>query len=269
MSLNALYWNAIFDKLLDPYEVKARLFPSLLVLSPAILFLILLYGRTSPAVVGLSAVLTTCGGPYLLSSFVRTWGQRAQDRLILVWGAQPSTIILRHRDTILPLHTRLRYHELIMSRLGVIMPSFEYEQSNPAAADQSYAAAADALRPLTNDRKAFPFIFKELVAYGFNRNAYGSRWVGFSIAVIIALLTLQQSRAIRLISPYIFVSSIDNVNALILIFAFVMALLWCAHFTADTVRLSGFNYSRRLWEALDKVAKKTSRKPRKTGEPTN
>ena len=103
-------WTVNFDKMLDPYDVKARLFPGLLVLLPALLFLGLLYGTKSPLVVGLSAVLGTCGGPYLLANFVRTWGQRAQDRLFQEWGAPPSTIILRHRDTTLPSQTKLRYH---------------------------------------------------------------------------------------------------------------------------------------------------------------
>jgi hypothetical protein len=260
-------WTTIFDKLLDPYEVKARLFPGLLVLLPVILFFVLFYGATSPAVASLGTVLATCGGPYLLSSFVRTWGQRAQDLLIKEWGAQPSTIMLRHRDTMLSQQTKLRYHALATSRLGVVMPTVEEEQSNPATADRSYAAAADALRPLTNDRKAFPFVFKELVAYGFNRNAYGSRWVGLFVAVFTILAALQHAKALLLVSPYLDVSRIDNAHVLVLVLVSGIALLWCAHFTADTVRLSGFSYSRRLWEALDLIAKKPRRKPRSTPAP--
>lgn len=79
-------WSAVFAKLLDPYDFKARLFPGLLVLLPAIVFLVLVYGPKHPLVVALSSVLATCGGPYLLVSFVRTWGQRAQDRLNAKWG---------------------------------------------------------------------------------------------------------------------------------------------------------------------------------------
>lgn len=259
-------WTAIFNKLLDPYEVKARLFPGLLVLLPAILFFALLYGSRSPAVAGLGAILATCGGPYLLSSFVRTWGQRAQDRLIRDWGAQPSTIMLRHRDTTLSRQTKTRYHALAAARLGIIMPSVEDEQSNPSAADQSYTAAADALRPLTNDRKEFPFVFKELVAYGFNRNAHGSRWVGLAVAIIAVFAALLHANALSLETTYLDVSAIDNPHVIVLVIASGTAFLWCAHFTADTVRLAGFSYSRRLWEALDQVAKKPQRKSRKTPE---
>lgn len=262
-------WTAIFEKLLDPYEVKARLFPGLLVLLPAIVYFVVLYGAENPVVAGLGAALVTCGGPYLLSSFVRTWGQRAQERLIHEWGGQPSTILLRHRDLTLPEETKLRYRELISSRLGIAMPSKEEEEADPARADESYAAAADALRPRTNDRKVFPFVFKELVAYGFNRNAYGSRWIGLGVAILVVVAALYHARGITLVFPYLDLPRIDYAHTVVAVLAIAMGLLWCLHFTADTVRLSGFSYSRRLWEALDKMAKKSTRRPRKEAVDAN
>lgn len=261
-------WISIFDKLLDPYDVKARLFPGLLVLLPAILYLALLFGTKSPAVVGLSTVLVACGGPYLLASFVRTRGQRAQESLFQRWGAQPSSMLLRHRDTTLPAQTKRRYHELAASRLGVSMPSAEEELRDPVHADLAYAAAADALRPLTNDRKAFPFVFKELVAYGFNRNAHGSRWVGLSVAVVTIVATLAQSGAVHLQPAGWDASALDNAHIVVLVSALAMVILWCAHFTGETVKLAGFSYAKRLWEALDQVPKKPSRVQRKTSEST-
>jgi hypothetical protein len=256
-------WTAISDKLLDPYDVRARLFPGLLILLPAILYLALLHGTKSPLVVGLSSVLVACGGPYLLSSFVRTWGQRAQDRLFRRWGASPSTVLLRHRDETLPAPTKRRYHELAATRLGIQMPSVEAEQGNPGEADQAYAAAADALRPLTNDRKAFPFVFKELVAYGFNRNAYGSRWVGLCVAAGALIATLLHANALRTVQPFVNASALDVAHAVVLVSASAMAVLWCAHFTAETVKLAGIGYAKRLWEALEKIPKKALRPQRK------
>lgn len=259
-------WTAISDKVLDPYDVRARLFPGLLVLLPAILYLALLYGTKNPVVVGLSSLLVACGGPYLLSSFVRTWGQRAQDRLYRHWGAQPSTILLRHRDATLPALTKQRYHKVAAARLGAAMPSPEEELKDPTNADLAYAAAADALRPQTNDRKAFPFVFKELVAYGFNRNAHGSRWMGLGVAVITIGVTLAHAGAFSLQLPYWRTPELANAEIIVLVSAFVMAILWCAHFTEETVRLAGVSYAKRLWEALDQLPKRPSRVVRKPSE---
>jgi hypothetical protein len=252
-------WSALFERLLDPYDVKARLFPGLLVLVPAIAFLVLLYGPQSPAVVGLAAVLSSCGGPYLLASFVRTWGQHAQDRLFQKWGAQPSTMLLRHRDNMLPLQTKLRYHKLVESRLAVALPTAEEEQRNPSAADLAYAAAGDALRPLTTDRKAYPFIFKELVAYGFNRNAYGARWVGLTVAVLTLLASALHAGALRLSPITVDPAALDNPHIMVMVLGFGMASLWCMHFTMGTVRMAGFSYAKRLWEALEKIQRRPSR----------
>ena len=113
---------------------------------------------------------------------MRTWGQRAQDRLFRQWGGQPTTLSLRHRHDHLPPLTKERYRELAALRLGIALPTDKEEEEDPAKADQACVAASDALRPLTNDQRAFPFVFKELVAYGFNRNAHGSRWVGLAVA---------------------------------------------------------------------------------------
>lgn len=258
-------WISALGRLLDPYELRARLFPGLLVLSPAIAFLALLYGNKNPLIVALSTVMATCGGPYLLSSFVRSWGQRAQDRLHREWGAQPSTILLRHRDNQLPRLTKLRYHELVASQLALIVPSADEERQDPVHADQVYASASDALRPLTSDSRAFPFIFKELVAYGYNRNAYGSRWVGFGVALATIVATLLHAGALRLEQPLFTQSGLDAAHILVLLVAACLAVLWCAHFTAETVKLAGFSYAKRLWEALEKVPKRGTRVQRKRG----
>ena len=259
MKASDVDWSALFEKLLDPYDVKARLFPGLLVLLPAIAFLVLLYGRQSPAVVGLTAVLSSCGGPYLLASFVRTWGQRAQDRLFQEWGAQPSTIMLRYRDSMLPLQTKLRFHSLIESRLAVVMPTVEEEQRSPDAADVAYAAAGDALRPLTNDRRKHPFVFKELVAYGFNRNAYGSRWVGLTVAMLTLLAAALHAGALRLSPITIDLAALDNPHIMVMVLGLSMACMWLLHFTSATVRMAGFSYAKRLWEALETIQRRPSR----------
>ncbi|MEJ5896856.1 hypothetical protein WIT60_08345 [Aquabacterium sp. G14] len=253
-----------FSKILDAYDLTARLLPGLLVLLPAILSIALLYGAKNLIAVTLASVLGACGGPYLLSSFVRTWGQRAQDRLFRQWGGQPTTLLLRHRHGHLPPLTRERYRELASSRLGIALPSDGEEKDDPAKADQTYAAAVDALRPLTNDRRAFPFVFKELVSYGFIRNAHGSRWVGLAVAVATAVMSLMHADVLHMQPPYLAQNNLDTPHIVLLLVASGFASLWCFHFTANTVQQAGFSYAKRLLEALEKVPKKP-RRPRSAG----
>jgi hypothetical protein len=256
MSGNEVSMRLGLNKVLDPYDLTARLMPGLLVLSPAILCISVLYGAKNPVAVALASVLSTCGGPYLLSSFVRTWGQRAQDRLFRQWGGQPSAILLRFRHDHLPTQTKERYRELAASRLGVALPSAREEESDPKKADQAYDSAADALRPLTIDRRAFPFVFKELVAYGFNRNAYGSRWVGLAVAAATIVTTLMHAGLLHLQRPNWTPVDTDTAHIVVMVVAIGFGCLWCFHFTAQTVQQAGFSYAKRLWEALEKLPKK-------------
>lgn len=119
------------------------------------------------------------------------------------------------------------------------MPSAEEEKLNLEGADHAYATAADALRPLTNDRKAFPFIFEELVAYGFNRNACGSRWVGLGVAAMTVVATLLHADTLHLQPPYWTDSGLHAAHVVLLLVSSACAALWCVHFTAETVKLAG------------------------------
>ena len=259
MSGSELTMRLGLDQILDPYDLTARLLPGLLVLLPAILCIAVLYGAKSPLAVALGSVLATCGGPYLLSSFVRTWGQRAQDRLFRQWGGQPTTLLLRHCHDHLPPLTKERYRELVASRLGIALPTDGEEEEDPEKADQAYVAAADALRPLTNDRRAFPFVFKELVAYGFNRNAHGSRWVGLAVAAATVMTALTHAGVLRTQPPYWAMADLDTAHIVLLAVSVGFACLWSFHFSAQTVQQACCSYARRLWEALEKVPKKPVR----------
>lgn len=251
-----MQWATIFPKILDPYGIKARLFPGLLVLLPAIVFLVLVYGSKHPLLVSLSSILATCGGPYLLANFVRNWGQRAEVRLNSKWGGKPSTIMMRHEDSRLTQQTKQRYHSLVTSKLGIAMPTPQDEQADPQKADQAYIAAADALRPKTNDPKKFPLLFNELVAYGYNRNAHGSRWLGMLVAIIAAIATMLQASALSFQQPYLKLETLATQQYLVLTVSLTFALLWGFHFTGPTVEQAGYSYAKRLWEALETIPKK-------------
>jgi len=251
-------WQAAFSKLLDPYEFKARLIPGLLLLVPPISFIALAWGAEHPIPASLSSILVICGGPYALAAFVRTWGQRAQEKLFRRWGGAPSTILLRHRDQKLAEPTKQQYHQLIQTKLNIKIPNGDAERSDPRSADAAYVAAADALRPLAADKKKYPFVFKELVAYGFNRNCYGIRWFGLMSAAATVLAISIHVNFLQLfptgIHPEVF-REVDVGPRLTLLLSMVLMLLWMFHFTARTVEQAGYSYARRLYETLSRVPK--------------
>lgn len=260
-------WQQISEKLLDPYSTRARLAPGLLLLLPVILFLVCTLGPKSPLLTAISSVLVACGGPYALSSFVRTYGQRAQDRLYVLWGGKPTTLILRHSDSRLPPGTKKLYHDHIATKFHLTIPSSDDEARDVAAADDIYLDATNRVIQATRDAKRYPLVFKELVAYGFNRNCYGVRWIGAILSLGIFLLTLAHSGALPWhgwSTTYDKLANLKMESGLSLLASGGMLLVWLFHFTGRTVKQSGFAYAERLCEALTEVPRPTTRAKKAT-----
>lgn len=252
----------MIKSLFDPYDFRARVIPGLLVLLPVVVWLAYTLGETHPFLTAITSALIACGGPYALTSIVRTHGQRAQERLYGKWGGRPTTIFLRHGNDRLPASTKQRYHELIRSKLGISVPTPSEEISDLASADNAYLEATSRLIQLTRDKERYPLLFKELVAYGFNRNCHGVRWMGVSVSVSILAAILLRVKAIPWTNTDLALTMLANLQAeawLSLSIAAGAMLLWLLHFTESTVQRAGFSYAERLCEALHTIPRSTSR----------
>ena len=65
----------------------------------------------------------------------------------------PTTIALRHRDTLLDSISKQHYHAVIVTKLGIALPTAQEETADPANADDTYVEATKRLRELTRDDK--------------------------------------------------------------------------------------------------------------------
>lgn len=50
----------------------------------------------------------------------------------------PTTIALRHRDTLLDSISKQHYHAVIVTKLGIALPTAQEETADPANADDTY-----------------------------------------------------------------------------------------------------------------------------------
>ena len=145
--------ESVLANITDPYQRKARIYPALLALLPAIATALLLYSPGISALANLGSVAVVCGGLYLISNLSRKLGKRLEPRLYTRWGGTPTSQLLRHQDTTIEGPTKVRYHSFLSRKIGVPFPSNDQEHENPVAADEIYRSAVRWLLNRTRDEK--------------------------------------------------------------------------------------------------------------------
>jgi len=170
---------------IDGYDLRARLFPALIVSLPVLAFV---YGAVPSARGfwgGLSGTFLEGAVLFALMRFGRDRGARLQKRLYQSWGGTPTTIMLRHRDTFLDAHTKERYKKALAKLSGLTFPTESEELADPNGADAVYDSA---IRNLLEQRRrpSDRLVFNENCNYGFVRNLVGLKPIGFT-AVFLTL----------------------------------------------------------------------------------
>lgn len=173
------------DKLFDSYSRQARLYPALLCASPLFFITVVLAPKIieKPSFKLLISLAITMGGLYLLSEIARSAGKKIEPGLIDSWGGWPTTVMLRHSDTTLPLPTKARYHGFLSAQLpGLQMPSAQFEAADQRSADAIYSSGVQWIREKTRGTD-FGLLLKENASYGFRRNMLGLKPVAILLSV--------------------------------------------------------------------------------------
>lgn len=245
---------SLFDQVRDPYDRTARLTPALLVALPVLIPLVCVYGAKHPLLVSVVGLLSTCGVLYALSSIARGRGKELEEKLVKRWGGMPTTISLRHSDNFFDSVTKKRYHQAIVQKLGISMPTAEEEASNPYEADQAYIGATRRMRELT--RKDKTLLLKENIAYGFHRNMLAMKIVGIITSVIGLVYGLIIAKVI-IRSP--FRVNVYNLaepslaGGVTLAISLMLLAAWVFYFDERKVKQFGYTYAERLFEHLPKM----------------
>lgn len=173
-----------FFKNFDGYDLKARIYPALLTMLPAVATLLAWFPSllTSNAGAAVLTVINTSGLLFLVAELSRSQGRRAQHALVKTWKVMPTTQFMRHSDQTLPAEVKARYHQHLATKLGVALPTAVEETNDPDAADGRYNAAI--LWLIAQSRGPAHFlILNENTSYGFRRNLLGLKMVGVTICL--------------------------------------------------------------------------------------
>lgn len=172
----------------DAYTVRARLYPALISVIPAILLAIL-------AVPWGKAVLPQVGGivgvGVLFCAFAdlaRRFGKGIEPMVYDKMGGKPSVAMLRHGHGSLDTVTKAKYCAFLAKTIGEKAPTEAQEMADPKAADAFYERCGRWLREHTTDTKKFKKLFEENMTYGFRRNLLGLKWPVLALDVVIAVI---------------------------------------------------------------------------------
>ncbi|PTU78909.1 hypothetical protein DBO86_11680 [Pseudomonas indoloxydans] len=256
-----------FSKLFDPYERQARLYPGLLAVAPAAVVFVCFAAAGNVLGRTILSVLVACGVAYALGRIARNAGKRLQEELFAKWGGAPTTQIMRHRDATIDVHTKFRYHETLAKSIGKPMPTPNAETADPQAADEYYRAATTWLIGRTRDTKAFPLIYKENIAFGFQRNALGLRRGGIVVAALCFGGTLLRMMLLTS-SLSSMTDALDKVGApevVALLVSLMFLGFWIFLVNETALKRTAFAYAVRLFEGCDHIAQQKTRTSRKAG----
>ena len=252
--------KSIFDK----YDLKARLLPGLLSLSPIIISLIFILHplisqfEAMPSSAVILAVL--CGVLVLFNCVLRDRGKAIETQLFSSWGGKPSVAMLRHRDHRLNLYAKTRYRAFIeqtVPNLGLATP--EEEREDPCGADEGYEAATLWLLAQTGDQEQFGLLFQENINYGFRRGMLAVKlWALAADAATIIAVMFAEFWA----EGSVHFLAVDAWSWVAISFTILHMIIFLFLINASWVRSSAETYARRLLAACDLLdQRQTSRLP--------
>lgn len=245
----------VFDKMIDPYDRSARLWPALLALFPIIVLFVVAYGPKNPVLTGIVTTVTSCGGLYLLARIARNRGKRLEGELYAAWDGKPSTQLLRHRDTNIEAPTKKRYHAFLAEKIAIPFPTAEQESSDSMAADDIYQSGVRWLLNQTRDSKKFSLLFKENISYGFHRNALGIRPIGITISTATLVVSLLWGLGLIAFAESPKQALLETPLAVIVLLAtsVIMLLVWILYINSENARMAAFSYAETLLRACDEL----------------
>jgi hypothetical protein len=234
---------------LDHYSRNARLLPALIVAIPISTTLAGFGASVSSAVAAVLGAGSALGLTPLLAQLGRDRGKTKEVTLFTLWGGKPSVKKMRHREPSLNSVTRARYIAKAKKLLSIRhWPSSEEEATDPNGADRNYDALTNLLLERTRDTRRFPLVYAELVNYGFRRNLWGLKPIGFLSSIFSLSASVSQLiYQVRVIHR----PSTLTISAVLVDLAFL--IVWTYWINPDWVRIPAEAYAERLLSSLEKL----------------
>ena len=180
-------------KWFDPYELRARIAPAIVVSLPiGITGLSLLALLEEPPDLLLQGSLALLVLIYTFSFVVRHCGRKIEPNLWASWDGPPSTRLMRWRDSTFDIGLKHQLHSAVEHVCRIKLSSKNEEICDPQTADEKITQAFILIRAVVRRDEPAGVWSAHNAEYGFHRNLLGSRvvWLIFSISGAIVCGTL-------------------------------------------------------------------------------
>lgn len=177
---------------LDTYSLKARLFPAILTVAPAVILCLLCASWVDPGLPEAVATVAVMVLFFAAANLARRFGRAKEHQVFAATGGRPRNPELTYADVTFPASQKDRYRDFLAKQLGLPAPTQEEERSNPEATQSFYDQAYSWVRENTRDTEAFKLLFNENISYGYYRNLLGLKPVG----ILLNFLSLGAAAAI-------------------------------------------------------------------------
>lgn len=167
----------MIEKFLDPYELKARIAPGLIIVLPVLVDVIYAAPILSSWPIFAASGVCTLALLYGLSLVVRALGKAVEPELWHGWGGPPSTRFMRNRDSTFGAELKQSIQSALAKRLSARVLTPDDEAKNPGRADQAILDAFRQVREYLRQHDPDGLWFKHNVEYGFCRNLLACRGV--------------------------------------------------------------------------------------------
>jgi len=169
----------------DQYEIRARLVPALIIMSPMAMIplafeMSLSHDWLASTAAGLAGVAIL----YLAGLVVRFLGKQAEPHLWNSWGGAPSVLILRSADQTFPQSTKAKIVDIVKLEFDIDLAGVEEGSSDwVARASEAFRLVRQRIRQ-TDPNGLWSTHNAE---YGSLRNFFGSTYLMATVSVVTAV----------------------------------------------------------------------------------
>lgn len=177
-----------FLKLFNKYELMARVFPSIILLCPLILSIIIWYPQLLSLESSFLFLFMFFVFTFLVAKVARHQGYKKERELLNKWGGFPTERFLSYSDDTIDEITKVRYRINLGNASSIYLPSEEEEVDNGYEFYKSTYRSA--IKWLIEKTRKNDILLQDNINYGFCRNLLGLKNLGIMICLLSLMINV-------------------------------------------------------------------------------